>query len=241
MNPSSSSEALTLTKEVTAAAKDSIVNTILFVPAPFISVAFSVTQNSNVQIGAQDCHYEAKGAYTGSMSVDMVKDLHCSHVLAGHSERRTLFGDTDDIVNKKVHAILGAGLKCILCVGENKHEFDLGVSKEVCSLQLAKGLAGITEEMLKNVIIAYEPVWAIGTGLTATPAIANDVHRNIRAWFQRHYSQKAADNMVIQYGGSVTPETVDQLMAMSDIDGALVGGASLVASKFSRIVNFQAP
>ena len=155
-----------------------------------------------------------------------------------HSECRAVFGDTDADVNKKVLKILGDGLKCILCVGELKEERESGETFNVCDTQLREGLKGVSAAMMKDVVIAYEPVWAIGTGLTATPEVAQETHEYIRSWFVDNYNQKVADAVVIQYGGSVKDSNVDELMACADIDGALVGGASLEAEGFSRIINF---
>ena len=156
-----------------------------------------------------------------------------------HSECRAIFGDTDEDVNKKVLKILGDGLKAILCVGELKEERESGQTFNVCDTQLKGGLKGVSAAMMKDIVIAYEPVWAIGTGLTATPEVAQETHEYIRSWFKENYDQKVADAVVIQYGGSVKDSNVDELMACADIDGALVGGASLLADKFSRIVGFK--
>jgi triosephosphate isomerase (TIM) len=144
-------------KKVATAAKASSATSIVFVPAPFIESVQATLKNTQVNIGAQDCHYEAKGAFTGSMSISMIKDMKCNYVLAGHSERRSIFGDNDAIVNKKVRTILDAGLNCVLCIGEQKEEFDLALTKSICAIQLGKGLAGVSEAELSRVIIAYEP------------------------------------------------------------------------------------
>lgn len=160
MNPGTKIEAINLAKEVAAAASKSTSSTIVFVPAPFIECVQSTLQNTpNVNVGAQDCHHEVKGAFTGSMSTSMIKDMGCKYVLAGHSERRSIFGDDDMTVNKKVKAILKEGLNCVLCIGEQKEEFDLDLTNQVCELQLGKGLAGVSEEELIRVMIAYEPGW----------------------------------------------------------------------------------
>jgi len=167
----------------------------------------------------------------------MIKSVGCQYVLCGHSERRTIFNDTN--ISVKVKKVLEFGMKPILCIGETKEEFDLDITKEVCAMQISKDLAGVPKEEMKNVVIAYEPVWAIGTGLVCDPDQANEIHKFIRSVLATMYDEKVADDMRIQYGGSVTPESVDNLMAQSDIDGCLVGGASLFADKFARIVNFQ--
>lgn len=239
MNPVTLDEATALAKEVVAASASAPGDFAVFVPYPYLGPVADILKGSKVGLGAQDLYTEAKGAFTGAVSVGMLKSAGCQYVLAGHSERRTVFGEDDAMVNAKVKVILDAGLKCILCIGEVKEEYDLGLNKEVCGVQLAKGLVGVTEEQLAEVVVAYEPVWAIGTGLTATPEIAEDVHKYIRSWFAKTYSPAAAEAMRIQYGGSVTPETVDELMSQPDIDGALVGGASLDGSKFARIMNYK--
>merc|ERR1711871_1935957 len=200
-----------------------------------------VLADSGVGLGAQDCYYEASGAYTAAVSTSMLKSVGSQYVLSGHSERRATFGDSDADVNKKTLKILSEGLKCILCIGELKEERESGETFTVCDTQLTEGLKGVSAEMMKNIVIAYEPVWAIGTGLTATPEVAQETHAYIRSWFVENYSQEVADAVIIQYGGSVSDANVDDLMACPDIDGALVGGASLVGEKFSRIINFKPP
>jgi triosephosphate isomerase len=240
MNPTTCEEAVSLAKEVVDASATAPGDFAVFVPYPYLGPVGDVLKGSSVGLGAQDCYTEEKGAFTGAVSMGMIKSLGCTYALAGHSERRTVFGENDEDINAKVRVILDSGLKCILCVGEVKEEYEMGLNKEVCAIQLAKCLTGVSEAELSEVVIAYEPVWAIGTGLTATPEIAEDVHKYIRSWFEKTYSKAAADAMRIQYGGSVTPETVDELMSQPDIDGALVGGASLVGEKFSRIMNYKA-
>jgi len=239
MNPTSLEEAVQLAEDVAEASKTSPGECAIFVPYPYLGPVSNVLAGSKVGLGAQDVYIEEKGAFTGAVSMGMLKSSGVTHCLAGHSERRTVFGEGDAGINLKVKTILDAGLKCVLCVGEVKEEYDLGLNKEVCAVQLAKCLTGVSETQLKDVIVAYEPVWAIGTGLTATPEIAEDVHKYIRSWFASTYSPAAAAEMRIQYGGSVTPETVDELMAQPDIDGALVGGASLDGAKFARIMNYE--
>eukprot|EP00614_Pseudopedinella_elastica_P013233 CAMPEP_0172602080 /NCGR_PEP_ID=MMETSP1068-20121228/22291_1 /TAXON_ID=35684 /ORGANISM="Pseudopedinella elastica, Strain CCMP716" /LENGTH=287 /DNA_ID=CAMNT_0013403337 /DNA_START=38 /DNA_END=901 /DNA_ORIENTATION=- len=239
MNPESLEEAVALAKSVADASEASPGASAVFVPFPYLGPVGDALKGSKVGLGAQDCYTEAKGAFTGAVSMGMLKSSGVTHCLAGHSERRTVFGEDDEIIAKKVRTILDAGLVCILCVGELKEEYELGLNKEICAIQLAKCLTDVTEEELESVVIAYEPVWAIGTGLTATPEIAEDVHKYIRSWFKKAYSPEAAEKMRIQYGGSVTPETVDELMAQPDIDGALVGGASLDGEKFGRIMNYK--
>merc|ERR1711908_214338 len=169
----------------------------------------------------------------------MLKSVGSQYVLAGHSERRATFGDSDADINKKTLKIIEEGLTCILCIGELKEERESGETFNVCDTQLTEGLKGVSAEMMKNIVIAYEPVWAIGTGLTATPEVAQETHAYIRSWFVDNYSQEVADAVIIQYGGSVNDGNVDSLMACADIDGALVGGASLKGELFASIIKFK--
>jgi len=211
----------------------------LIPPFPFLDAVRKRLEGSRVKLGAQDCHHEEKGAYTGAISVGMLSSVGCHYVLAGHSERRTVFGDDDQTVNQKLRSILAGGLHPILCIGETAEERTSGQTEEVIQRQLVKGLSGVTGNEMANVVIAYEPVWAIGTGETATPGQAQDVHAFIRQLLERAYEQKVSQETRIQYGGSVKPDNVDELMGCPDIDGALVGGASLKADSFTRIVKFN--
>ncbi len=191
---------------------------------------------SNLILGAQNCHWEESGAFTGEISPRMLLEEGCAYVIVGHSERRQLFGETDATVNKKVHALLAAGLKPIACIGETLAEREAGKTLEVLGRQVAQDLAGVTAEQLPHVVIAYEPVWAIGTGKTATSAQAQEVHAHIRELLVRSHGRESAERVRIQYGGSVKPENAAELMSQPDIDGALVGGASLKAADFEAIV-----
>jgi triosephosphate isomerase (TIM) len=193
---------------------------------------------SNVHLAAQDSYWEEEGAFTGEVSPKLLKNAGCSHVIVGHSERRQFFGETDETVNKKVKAVISAGLKAIVCVGESLAEREADKTFAVIENQIKNGLTGLYDKSLKQVIIAYEPVWAIGTGKTASDAQAQEVHAFIRGLVAKFFGQPAADAIRILYGGSVKPDNVKGLMAQSDIDGALVGGASLKADSFSAIVNF---
>lgn len=193
---------------------------------------------SNIQLAAQDCYWEEEGAFTGEVAPKMLKDAGCSHVIIGHSERRQYFGENDMTVNKKVKAAINAGLTAILCVGETLAERETDKTFAVIETQLCGGLEGLTQEALSKVVIAYEPVWAIGTGKTASDSQAQEVHAFIRSLMARCFGQESADCMRILYGGSVKPDNVKGLMAQPDIDGALVGGASLKASSFAAIANF---
>eukprot|EP00322_Chrysochromulina_rotalis_P002708 CAMPEP_0115859808 /NCGR_PEP_ID=MMETSP0287-20121206/16806_1 /TAXON_ID=412157 /ORGANISM="Chrysochromulina rotalis, Strain UIO044" /LENGTH=289 /DNA_ID=CAMNT_0003314119 /DNA_START=47 /DNA_END=916 /DNA_ORIENTATION=+ len=233
-------EAVSLAKEVAEAAKTSNADVAVCVPYPYLVPVGEALKGSKVGLGAQDAFYEDSGAYTAAVSTGMLKSVGTQFVLAGHSERRVTFGDSDADINKKTLKILEEGLTCVLCIGELKDERESGETFNVCDVQLTEGLKGVSAEMMKSVVIAYEPVWAIGTGLTATPEIAQETHAYIRKWFVDNYSQEVADNVIIQYGGSVSPGNVDELMACPDIDGALVGGASLKADLFSPIMNFKA-
>jgi triosephosphate isomerase (TIM) len=194
---------------------------------------------TSLGLGAQDLHHEAQGAFTGAIAAGMLTDVGCRYVIIGHSERRQYFGETDAGVNQKIRAALAANLTPIVCVGELKAERDSGQAEAVVSRQISGGLAGLSPAEAARLVIAYEPVWAIGTGDTATPADAQAMHAAIRAMLGEHFGAATADGIRIQYGGSVKPDNIDELMAQPDIDGALVGGASLTAASFLRIVQFQ--
>ncbi len=197
-------------------------------------------EGSNIKTSAQDLSTEIKhGAHTGEVCGDMLKDAGCTHVIVGHSERRAVYGDTDEIVNRKLRAAINFNLSPIVCVGETLAERDAGREERVVSSQLERSLAELTANDLMRIIIAYEPVWAIGTGRTATPAQAQQMHVFIRQWISRKFDPKAAENLRILYGGSVKPDNISDLMSETDIDGALVGGASLEAESFARIVNYK--
>ena len=208
---------------------------------PFTSIAAvaETIKGTNISLAAQNLHWEDKGAFTGEISADMLLDSGCKYVIIGHSERRQYFGETDESVNKKVKQALKKGLLPILCVGETLAEREAGKLNDIISRQVTGGLKDISAEDMKKVVVAYEPVWAIGTGKTATPGQANDVHALIRQKVKTLYSADIAEGLRIQYGGSVTPENVSVLMAMPDIDGALVGGASLKPESFAALVNFK--
>jgi triosephosphate isomerase len=197
-------------------------------------------EGSNIQIAAQDLSTETKqGAHTGEVSGDMIRDAGCSHVLIGHSERRAMYAETDETVNRKTRAALHFNLLPIVCVGETLAERDAGIAETVVRRQLERGFAGMSELDLLRSIVAYEPVWAIGTGRTATPEQAQQMHAFMRGWLTEKFGRKVADNLRILYGGSVRPENISDLMREPDIDGALVGGASLEAGSFAQIVNYE--
>ncbi|MDI6892597.1 MAG: triose-phosphate isomerase [Actinomycetota bacterium] len=191
-----------------------------------------------IKLGAQDMYWEEKGAFTGEISPIMLKDLRVDYVIVGHSERRQYFGETDETVNKKVRSALDHELIPIVCVGETLEEREREETNIVVEKQIAGGLAGLDPFEVEKLVIAYEPIWAIGTGATATPEVANDVIRHIRAIIGSQFTPPVAKRIRILYGGSVTPENIDDLMDEPDIDGVLVGGASLDAEKFARIVRF---
>lgn len=193
---------------------------------------------TNIHLGAQNMHWEKKGAFTGEVTAEMLKDVCCEYVIIGHSERRQYFAETDETVNNKVKAALEAGLVPIMCVGESLEVREAGTTEALVGEQVKAGLVGLTNEQVATVVIAYEPIWAIGTGRTATSDQANDVCTFIRKTIAAMFSQETADKTRIQYGGSVKADNIAELMGKSDIDGALVGGASLDAAGFSKIVNF---
>ncbi len=194
---------------------------------------------TEIKLAAQDVFWEREGAYTGEVSPPMLKDAGCSYAIVGHSERRTYFGETDETVNRKVKALLQEGLGAIVCVGERLEEREAGKTLAVVKRQVEGALRGLKAEDLSSVVIAYEPVWAIGTGRTATPEQAEEVHSQIRGMVGEAFGRDVAQALRIIYGGSVKPENIDALMAAPDIDGALVGGASLKVESFSRIVRFR--
>ena len=200
-----------------------------------LAAAGAAAEGTPVELAAQDVHWEVQGAFTGEVSAPMLADVGCRHVIVGHSERRQYFGETDETVRKKVGAVLAAGLAPIVCVGELLAEREAGRTLEVVGRQVRGGLAGLGAEQLARVTVAYEPVWAIGTGKTATTAQAQEVHAAIRA-ILRELGGAVADVIRIQYGGSVKPENAAELMSQPDVDGALVGGASLKAADFAAIV-----
>lgn len=199
----------------------------------------SLVTGKPIVLGAQDVFYEAEGAYTGAIAPRMLRDVGCTYVIVGHSERRQVFGDDDALVNRKLHAALANELRPIMCVGESKPQRDSGQAEAIVIGQVRAGLSNITAAQMQSVVIAYEPIWAIGTGDTATSADAQAMHAAIRRTLTELYGAETASGVRIQYGGSVKPDNVDELMAQPDIDGALVGGASLKADSFLRIVQFR--
>jgi triosephosphate isomerase len=194
---------------------------------------------SNIKLAAQNCYTEPQGAFTGEVSPGLLKDVGCQYVIIGHSERRQLFGETDQLINSKAHALIGAGLGAIFCIGETLDEREAEQMFDVLRRQIRLGLKNLSAEQMVDVVIAYEPIWAICTGKTASNEQAQEAHTFIRALLAELYSEQTAKETRILYGGSVKPGNIDSLMGQPDVDGALVGGASLKAEDFARIVNFQ--
>lgn len=240
LNPQTRDEAVQLATDIAASiTSDSPdAEVALFVPYVFIETAMKAC-DGKLMVGAEGVCPELNGAFTGAVSTGMLDSLGVKWALAGHSERRVIFGETDEYINGQCLKLIDQGMSVMLCIGESEAEYEKSLAGAVCAVQLKKGLAGIDKKDLDRVAIAYEPVWAIGTGKVATPETAQNVHAECRAIVADMYDQEAADSMRILYGGSVTPESVDELMSQDDIDGCLVGGASLDSEKFGRIINFK--
>lgn len=230
-------KALEFVNEVKDRVNNDKVEAVICAPFTLLKDLKQATKGTNIKIGAQNMHFEEKGAFTGEISPLMLKELDMDYVVIGHSERRQYFNETDETVNKKVLKALEVGIDPILCVGETLEEREAGNTKDVCKVQVEKALENVSKEDLAKVVIAYEPVWAIGTGKTATSEDANDVIAYIREVVANLYGE-LANEVRIQYGGSVKPSNVAEIMNQSDIDGALVGGASLEANDYVELVNF---
>ena len=233
----SKAEAVALAKDLVEQLKGKTNKFMIGVPFVYLDAVAQVVKGSNIILAAQDCAATDNGAHTGEVSCEMLKDIGCSCVILGHSERRHEIGESDELINKKVRKALASGLEVDLCIGELLAEREAGEAEQVCAFQLSAGLAGVTAEQMKNVTIAYEPVWAIGTGKTATAEQANEMCKHIRNVISNMYSEEVAQNVRIQYGGSVKPANANEILNMSDIDRALVGGASLT-NDFVAIVNY---
>ncbi|MCX7398281.1 MAG: triose-phosphate isomerase [Planctomycetales bacterium] len=205
-------------------------------PYPYLLAVGETLAGSAVHLGAQDAYFEAPGAFTGEVAVDMLRDCGCRYVILGHSERRHVMGETDAIINRKVRAAVAGGLAAVLCVGELLSERQSGQTEEVLDRQMEGGLAGVSEAEAAQVVIAYEPVWAIGTGVTATPEQAESAHEHLRKWLARRYTPAFSEKVRILYGGSVKADNAETLLGQPNVDGALVGGASLKASTFVPII-----
>ncbi|WP_077301132.1 triose-phosphate isomerase [Virgibacillus pantothenticus] len=212
------------------------VEAIVCAPFPFLAQLVEKTKDTKLKVAAQTMHYEESGAYTGEVSPEMLADLGVTYVVLGHSERREYYNETDETVNKKVHAAFKHQLTPIVCVGETLEQREANETMDHVEMQVTKALEGLSEEQVANTIVAYEPIWAIGTGKTATSEQANEVCTHIREVIAKLTSKETADKVIIQYGGSVKPANVEELLAQSDIDGALVGGASLEPDSFLQLV-----
>ena len=228
-------EAVELAKGLVEALKDGK-NKYMIAPSfTNLDAVGQIIKGSNIRLGAQNMSTEESGAHTGEVSVLMLKDLGVQSVILGHSERRHIYGEDDAMINKKVQLALKHGLEVVLCIGELLEEREAGKAEAVCEEQTRKGLAGVTAEQMKDVVIAYEPVWAIGTGKTATPDDAEAIHAYVRKVLADMYGQAVADGVIIQYGGSMKPENAADLLAKADVDGGLIGGAALKVDSFNAI------
>ena len=210
---------------------------VLCVPAVNIPGAVKAFKDTRVAIGGENCHYEASGAFTGEVTVEMLKEVGAKYDIIGHSERRQYYNETDVTVNKKTHAALAAGLRPIVCVGESLEQREMGVTEELISYQVKMALSGLNESQVRRVVIAYEPIWAIGTGKTATAEQAGAVCAHIRAIIRKEYGARVARAVTIQYGGSMNAKNAAELLAQPDIDGGLIGGAALKPEDFTTIIN----
>ena len=225
-----------LITELNPLVKDAACEVVLCVPYTNLETALSLCEGTNMHVGADHCHWAKSGAFTGEISAEMLAEMGVEYVIIGHSERRQYFGETDQTVQARVRAALDAGLKVILCVGEVLEQREQGITEEVVALQTKVALGGVSEEELSRIVIAYEPVWAIGTGKTATADQAEEVCAFIRSVVAKLYSKAAADALTIQYGGSMKPGNAKELLSKEDVDGGLIGGAALVASDFAAII-----
>ncbi len=232
-------ETINFIEQIAPMVKNSENEIILCVPFTDIFYAWHSLEGSNIKLGAQNMHWEESGAYTGEVSGQMLKSVGVEYVIIGHSERRAYFAETDETVNKKMKAVFANDLKPILCVGESLDQREAGKTEEIITNQTEKALEGLTNEQIKNTIIAYEPIWAIGTGKTATAEDANNSIKAIRNKIESLYGKDVAQEVIIQYGGSVKSSNAKELFETSDIDGALVGGASLKPDEFAKIVNYN--
>ena len=233
-------EAIAFIEEFIPLVKDTENEVVLCVPYTDLFYSLLTAQNTNIKIGAQNMHWKETGAYTGEVSAKMLKSIGVEYVILGHSERRQYFNETDETVNKKLKVAFENELKPIVCVGESLEQREAGITAEIITTQTRLALEGLTHEQVKATIIAYEPIWAIGTGKTATSEDANNSIKEIRQEIEKIYGKDVADCVIIQYGGSVKSSNAKELFNMSDIDGGLVGGASLKPDEFAKIVNYNA-
>lgn len=230
-------EAKALIEELKPIAANATCGVVICVPFTNLETAVELTKGTNIKVGAENVHFEKSGAFTGEISADMLTEIGVEYVIIGHSERRQYFGETDETVNKRTKAALAAGLKPIVCVGELLWERECNITEEVIARQIKLDLFDVSAEDVKKTVIAYEPVWAIGTGKTATAEQAEEVCAFIRATLAKLYSQEVADSVTIQYGGSMNPKNAAELLAQSDVDGGLIGGASLKAADFGVLLD----
>lgn len=230
-------EAKNLIEELKPLVEGADCDVVVCVPFTNLETALEATKGSNIKVGAQNCHFKESGAFTGEISAGMLKELGVSHVVIGHSERRQYFGETDETVHLRLKAALDEGLTVILCVGEKLEDRENGITEELVALQTKIALKDLTTEELSRVIIAYEPVWAIGTGKTATAEESQEVCNCLRKVIAEQFSEKAAEKMTIQYGGSMNAKNAAELLGKKDVDGGLIGGASLKAEDFAAIVS----
>ena len=231
------SETTAFVKELIPVAQDATCDVVNCTPFVCLQNAVEAAKNTNIHVGAQNLHFEAKGAFTGEVSAAMLKDLGVEYVIIGHSERRQYFAETDETVNKKSHTALAAGLKPILCVGELLSQREAGITTETVSVQIKKAFAGVRAEDARHIIVAYEPVWAIGTGKTATADQADEVCGIIRSVLAGLYGAELADEVIIQYGGSMNAKNAKELLSKPNVDGGLIGGASLKSEDFGTILH----
>ncbi|MCK9281365.1 MAG: triose-phosphate isomerase [Melioribacteraceae bacterium] len=229
-------ESVKLISELKQGLTETDAKVIICPPFTSLETANALLKGSKIELGAQNMHNETSGAFTGDISASMLKSVGCKYVILGHSERRAIFGESNEFINKKVHKALSENLVPILCVGESLEEREKNITKDVVKNQLVVGLDSVSAEQAEGIIIAYEPVWAIGTGKTASPAQAQEVHEFIRSLISEKYGQETAEKVIIQYGGSVKPDNASELLSQKDIDGALVGGACLKADSFLGII-----
>jgi triosephosphate isomerase len=232
------SEAKALVESLIPLVKDATCDVVVCPPFTDLVAVKEAVAGTNIRIGAQNMHFEDKGAYTGEISPVMLKQMGIEYVIIGHSERRQYFAETNETVNKKIKAALAHGLKPIVCVGETLEQREQGITNQWVGAQVEAAFEGISAEQACGVVIAYEPIWAIGTGKTATPEDANEVNGVCRATIEKLYGEETAQKVRIQYGGSMNPKNVAELMACAHIDGGLIGGASLKAEDFSKVVNY---
>lgn len=233
------SETIQLISEIKKKVEDLNTNCGVIICPPFTSLdaAAAMIKDSRIKLGAQNMHYENKGAFTGEVSADMLMSVGCEFVILGHSERRTIFKESDELINKKIHAAISAGLTPIFCIGETLDEREKGITFDVVKRQMNIGLENVSSENAERMIIAYEPVWAIGTGKTASPQQAEEVHAYLRNLLTEIYDSNTANEITIQYGGSVKPDNANELFSQPNIDGGLIGGACLKADSFVDIIS----